>query len=48
MLIMLLCANVKIVTPLKCLSNFWRTFEMKLINSEVSLDLNWSEKCVIL
>ena len=39
--------NVKIVVPLKYLSNFWRTVEMPLINCEVKLDLNWSENCVI-
>ena len=39
--------DVKIIVPLKYLSNFWRIFEMPLINSESTLDLNWSEKCVI-
>ena len=33
--------NVNRVLPLKGLSNFWRTLEMKLINCEVTLDLNW-------
>ena len=33
--------------PLKCLSNFWRTLEMSLINCEITFDLNWSENCVI-
>ena len=28
-------------------SNFWRTFEMPLINCEVSLILTWSSNCVI-
>ena len=40
-------ANVKIVVLLKYLSNFGRTLEMPLINCEVTLDLNWSENCVI-
>ena len=40
-------ANVKVVVPLKYLSNFWRTLEMLLINCEVTLDLNWSVNCVI-
>ena len=31
--------NFKIIVPLKHLSNFWRTFEMPLINYEISLDL---------
>ena len=33
---------------LKYISNFWRTFEMPLINCEVELILNWSENCVII
>ena len=33
--------------PLKYLSNFWRSCEMHLINCEINIDLNWSEKCVI-
>ena len=39
--------NVNIVAPLKYLSNFRRTLEILLINCEVSLDLHWSENCVI-
>ena len=35
------------MVPLKYLSNFWRTLEMPLINCEITLDLNWSEDCVI-
>ena len=31
--------DVKIAIPLKYLNNFWRTLEMLLINSEISLDL---------
>ena len=38
--------NLKIVVPLKHLSNFWRTLDMPLINCEVSLTLTWSENCV--
>ena len=33
--------------PLKYLSNFWRTFEMPLINCEVNLILTWPSTCVI-
>ena len=33
--------------PLKCLSNFWRSPEMLLINCEIDLKLTWSEDCVI-
>ena len=36
-----------IITPLKYLSNFWRTLGMPLTNCESTLDLNWSENCVI-
>ena len=40
--------NVEIMVPLKYLSNFWRTFEMPLINCEVELILKWSAGCVII
>ena len=36
------------MVPLKCLSNFWRTLEMPLINCEVELILTWSRNCVII
>ena len=39
--------DVKIMVPLKYLSNFWRTLEMTLINCEDSLILMWSSICVI-
>ena len=39
--------DVKIIVPLKYLSNFWRTLEMPLINCEVNLILTWSSTCVI-
>ena len=39
--------DVKIVVPLKPLSNFRRSLDMPLINCEVSLTLTWSENCVI-
>ena len=35
------------MVPLKYLRNFWRTLEIHLINCEITLDLNWSEYCVI-
>ena len=31
--------DVQIMVPLKYLSNFWRTFEMPLINYEINLFL---------
>ena len=39
--------DVKIIVPLKYLSNFWRTLEMPLINCEVSLFLRCSSTCFI-
>ena len=33
---------------LKYLINFWRTFEMPLINCEIELILTWSKSCVII
>ena len=39
--------NVEIMVPIKCLSNFWTTLEMPLINCEVHLLLTWSSTCVI-
>ena len=38
--------DVEIMVPLKCLSNFWRTLEIPLINCEVNLILTWSSTCV--
>ena len=39
--------EVEIVVSLKNLSNFWRKLDIPLINCEVSLNLTWSENCVI-
>ena len=39
--------DVEIMVPLKCLSNFWRTLEMPLINCDVNLTLTWSSTCTI-
>ena len=39
--------DVEIIVPLKCLSNFWRTLEMPLLNCEVNLILTWSKDCVV-
>ena len=40
--------DVKIMVPLKYLSNFWRTLEMPLINCEINLMLTCSANCVII
>ena len=37
--------GVEIMVLLKYLSNFWRAFEMPLINCEVNLILTWSANC---
>ena len=39
--------EVEIVAPLKHLSNFWRTLDMPLINSEMNIILAWSGNFVI-
>ena len=39
--------NVKIVVPLKYLSNFFRSLEMSLINCKVKLNLTWKKECVL-
>ena len=39
--------NVKIVVPLKYLSNFWRSLEMPLINCKVEFSLEWYEECML-
>ena len=38
---------VQIMVQLKCISTFWRTLEMPLINCEINLNLTWSINCVI-
>ena len=42
-----LLKNVKIVVPLKYLSNFFRSLEMPLINCRIHLELNLTEYCVM-
>ena len=39
--------DAAIMVPLKCLNNFWRPFEVLLINCEINLMLTWSANCVI-
>ena len=39
--------DVEIIVPIKYLSKFWRTLEMRLIDCEVTLILTWSKDCVI-
>ena len=39
--------NVKVVVPLKYLSNLFRSLEMPLINCKIKLDLTWKKECVL-
>ena len=39
--------NVKIVVPIKYLSNFFRSLEMPLINCKIKLNLTWKKECVL-
>ena len=39
--------DVQIIVPLKNLSNFWRTFELPLINCEINVFFTWSAECII-
>ena len=39
--------NVKIVVPLKYLSNFFRLLEMPLINCKIKLNLTWKKMCIV-
>ena len=39
--------NVKVVLPLKYLSNFFRSLEMRLINCKIKLNLTWKKECVL-
>ena len=40
--------DVKIVVPLKYLSNFWRSLNIPLINCELELILTWFKNCVLI
>ena len=39
--------NVKVVVPLKYLSNFFRSLEMPLINCKIKLNLTWKKECIL-
>ena len=39
--------DVKIVVPLKYLSNFWRSLEMSLINCKIELSLTCDPSCIL-
>ena len=38
--------NVKVLVPLKYLSNFFRSLEMPLISCKIKLNLTWKKECV--
>ena len=40
--------DVKIIVPLKHLSNFWRSLNMPSINCEVDLILTWFKNCILI
>ena len=37
----------RIVVPLKNLSHFWWSLEMRLSNWKINLELNWSKSCIM-
>ena len=39
--------NIKVVVPLKYLSNFFKLLEMHLINCKIKLKLTWKKECVL-
>ena len=39
--------NVKVVVPLKYLSNFFRSLEIPSINCKIKLNLTWKKECVL-
>ena len=39
--------NVKVVVPLKYLSNFFRSLGIPLINCKIKLNLTWKKECVL-
>ena len=39
--------SLKVVLPLKYLSNFFRSLEMSLINCKIKLNLTWKKECVL-
>ena len=39
--------SVKVIVPLKYLSNFFRSLEMPLINCKIKLNLTWKKECAL-
>ena len=40
--------DIKVVIPLKHISNFWRSLNIPLINCEKELILTWFKNCVLI
>ena len=40
--------DIKIVVPLKYLSNFWKSLNVPLINCKIELILTWLKNCVVI
>ena len=41
------CKNIKMVVPLKYISNFFRNLELSLINTKLFMELNWTKYSVL-
>ena len=39
--------NVKLIVPLKYVSNFFKSLEMPLVNFKIDLELTWHKDCMI-
>ena len=39
--------HATVAVPLKCLSNFWISLEMPLINCKFELKIRWTKHCVL-
>ena len=39
--------NVKLIVPLKYVSNFFKSLEMPLVNCKIDLELTWHKDCMI-
>ena len=39
--------GTEVVAPLRYLSNFWRSLDLRLINGETELYLSWSKECTL-
>ena len=42
-----ICKDIKIVVPLKHISNFFRNLELPLINTKLYMELNWTKFSVL-